>query len=104
MAAAALTPPLADLFVTNLRLLDLDKRPDWPDIDPKTFSSKDVLGQNQKARIRCCEWALYRLFEIWDPEDTKDVRFTRHFATTFMLTRCCRSYSHSSLRSSPFNP
>ena len=68
----SIRPSLAELFVTNLRLLDLDTRSDWPNISSKTFS-KDVLGQNQKNRIRCSEWALYRLFELWDPEETRDV-------------------------------
>jgi hypothetical protein len=63
----------AEIFVTNLRLLDLDQRPDWPAIEPRTFSTKDAQ-QNQKHRIRCVEWALYRLFEIWDPEEARDVR------------------------------
>jgi hypothetical protein len=68
----ALTPNPADLFVSNLRLLDFDRRPDWPAIDPRAFSAKDAQ-QNQKHRIRCVEWALYRLFEIWEPEETRDV-------------------------------
>ncbi|KAI9754354.1 MAG: hypothetical protein M4579_004752 [Chaenotheca gracillima] len=59
-----------DLFLRNLRLLDLDKREDWPNITAITFSTKDVQ-QNQRNRIRSVEWALYRLFELWDPEDTR---------------------------------
>lgn len=59
------------IFVSNLRLLDLDRRADWPDITVKTFDSKDAL-QNQKKRISCIEWALFRLYEIHDPETTKD--------------------------------
>ena len=74
MTTQTFTPSLAELFVTNLRLLDIDTRSDWPNITPKTFSSKDLLGNNQKARIRCSEWALYRLFEIWDPDETSYVR------------------------------
>ena len=35
--------------------------------------SKNTL-QNEKIRIQCVEWAFYRLFEIWDPGETKDVR------------------------------
>jgi hypothetical protein len=61
-----------DLFATNLRLLSLDQLEDWPGITSKTFSTKDAQ-QNQKQRIRCTEWALFRLFEIWDPEDTRNV-------------------------------
>ena len=66
-------PSHISLFLTNLRLLDLDLRDDWPDITAVTFSIKDAQ-QNQKKRIQCVEWALYRLFEIWDPEETKAVR------------------------------
>jgi hypothetical protein len=61
-----------DLFATNLRLLNLDQLEDWPGISNKTFFTKDAQ-QNQKQRIRCTEWALYRLFDIWDPEDTRNV-------------------------------
>lgn len=58
------------LFVTNLRLLDLDLRADWPGISVQTFSSKNA---DQKQRIGGVEWALFRLFEIWDPQDTRQV-------------------------------
>ncbi|KAJ2978343.1 hypothetical protein NUW58_g7527 [Xylaria curta] len=56
------------LFLTNSRLLDLDLEPDWPDITPTTFSSKDAVG-GQKKRIQCVEWALYQLFSLWDHDD-----------------------------------
>ena len=65
-------PTSVNLFVRNLRLLDLDLRDDWPDITALTFSTKDAQ-QNQKKRIQCVEWALYRLFAIWDPEETRNV-------------------------------
>ena len=61
------------LFLTNLRLLDLDKHHDWPSTLLQTLGGKDGQ-QNQKNRIRCVEWALYRLFELWDPEETRNVR------------------------------
>ncbi|KAF2098746.1 hypothetical protein NA57DRAFT_75984 [Rhizodiscina lignyota] len=64
-------PSNVALFLTNLRLLDFDIRPDWPSITNQTFSTRDA-GQNQKQQIRCVEWALYRLFEIWDPDETRD--------------------------------
>lgn len=64
-------PSLSQLFVANLRLLDLDQLPDWPSITPRSFSTRDGQ-QNQKQRIRCVEWALYRLFELWDQEETRD--------------------------------
>ena len=59
------------LFLTNLRLLDLDLHPDWPDINSLTFSAKDV-AQGQKKRIQSVEWALYHLFALWDPEETRN--------------------------------
>ncbi|KAL8817689.1 MAG: hypothetical protein Q9191_008097 [Dirinaria sp. TL-2023a] len=61
----------AQSFITNLKLLGLDTRDDWPSITVQVLSSKDVQ-QNQKHRIHCVEWALYRLFEIWNPEETKN--------------------------------
>ncbi len=63
------------VFLTNLHLLDLDRCNDWPAINSKSFKAKNTL-ENEKARIRCVEWALYRLFELWDLEKTKDVRTT----------------------------
>ena len=60
------------LFLTNLRLLDLDLEPDWPDIIPSTFSAKDAAG-GQKKRIQCVEWALYQLFSLWDHNDAESV-------------------------------
>lgn len=65
-------PTNITLFLTNLRLLDLDLRDDWPDITALTFSTKDSQ-QNQKKRIQCVEWALYQLFALWDPEETRNV-------------------------------
>lgn len=69
------------LFLTNIRLLDFDLRDDWPDITAVTFSTKDAQ-QNQKKRIQCVEWALYQLFAIWNPEETRDVR-CRPFIDTY---------------------
>lgn len=67
-------PSYVTLFITNLRLLDLDLRDDWPDITVVTFSTKDAQ-QNQKKRIQGVEWALFQLFAIWDPEETRNVYF-----------------------------
>jgi hypothetical protein len=58
------------LFVTNLRLLDFDQRSDWPGITAQTFSAKNA---DQRQRIGGTEWALFRLFEIWDPNETAQV-------------------------------
>ncbi|KAA8622302.1 HAUS6 N domain containing protein [Pyrenophora tritici-repentis] len=55
------------IFVTNLRLLDFDLRQDWPGITVQTFSGKNA---DQRQRIGGTEWALFRLFEIWDPNET----------------------------------
>lgn len=60
------------LFLTNLRLLDLDLEPDWPDITLATFSTKDAVG-GQKKRIQSVEWALYQLFTLWDYNETQNV-------------------------------
>ncbi|KAL2885253.1 hypothetical protein HOO65_080203 [Ceratocystis lukuohia] len=58
------------LFLANLRALDLDLRPDWPDISPLTFaSSASSLGQ--KKRVQSVEWALFYLFKLWDPEECR---------------------------------
>lgn len=65
-------PTNITLFLTNLRFLDLDLRDDWPDITALTFSTKDSQ-QNQKKRIQCVEWALFQLFALWDPEETRNV-------------------------------
>ncbi|KAF8861022.1 hypothetical protein BDZ45DRAFT_618835 [Acephala macrosclerotiorum] len=64
-------PSNVTLFLTNLRLLDLDLRNDWPNITVLTFSTKDSQ-QNQKKRIQCVEWALFQLFALWDPELARD--------------------------------
>jgi hypothetical protein len=63
------------LFLTNLRLLDLDLYDDWPGITAATFSPK-AEQQNLKRRIHCVEWALYRLFEIWDADEAREVSST----------------------------
>ncbi|TIA28175.1 hypothetical protein D6C76_04077 [Aureobasidium pullulans] len=67
----SISPSNISLFVSNLKLLNLDQRQDWPDITVRTFDTKDAL-QNQKKRVACVEWSLYRLFEIWDRETTRD--------------------------------
>jgi hypothetical protein len=57
---------LSSLF-TNLRLLDLDTLPDWPDVRFDTFTGPGVQGQ--KRRVQTVEWILVRLFELWDGEE-----------------------------------
>ncbi|AEO66561.1 uncharacterized protein THITE_2114710 [Thermothielavioides terrestris NRRL 8126] len=68
--ASPTAPSNISLFLTNLRLLDLDLRPDWPDINAHTFSAKDA-AQGQKKRIQSVEWALYHLFALLDPDEAR---------------------------------
>ncbi|KAJ6445017.1 cell wall galactomannoprotein Mp2/allergen F17-like protein [Purpureocillium lavendulum] len=63
-------PSPVAVFLTNLRLLDLDLLPDWPGISAETFATTGASVQGQKRRIHCVEWALFRLFSLWDPEET----------------------------------
>lgn len=65
--------PSVSLFLTNLHLLDLDLLPDWPDVNAQTFTGKDA-AQGHKKRIQSVEWALYRLFVLWDPDEARNVR------------------------------
>lgn len=67
-------PSALSLFLTNLHLLDLDKLPDWPGICVETFVTGGSSAQGQKKRVHCVEWALFQLFALWDPEETKKVR------------------------------
>lgn len=56
-------------FVHTLHLLDLDQLEDWPNVSLSTFGPKS----NLQHRLRCVEWALYRLFELYDVRTTRDV-------------------------------
>lgn len=56
-------------FVHTLHLLDLDQREDWPEVSLQTFGPKS----NLQHRLRCIEWSLYRLFELYDVKGTRDV-------------------------------
>lgn len=56
-------------FVRSLHLLDLDQLPDWPEVTIQTFGAKASL----QHRIRCVEWSLYHLFELYDAKSTRDV-------------------------------
>src|ERR1700722_10726007 len=96
-------PSNVTLFITNLRLLDLDLRPDWPSITTQTFSTQNAQ-QNQKNRIRSIEWALFRLFELWDVEETRDVRYKLRLMLTQTDVVLCRNSSLSFHLSNPFNP
>lgn len=72
---ALLAPSYSSMLLTSLKLLDLDLLPDWPSISVQTLSAKET-SQNQKQRISSVEWVLYRLFEIWDPQEAREVRLT----------------------------
>ena len=65
------TTTAASAFITNLRLLNLDLLEDWPEITSGIFAAK-TARENQKQRIRCVEWAFYRLFEKWNPKETRN--------------------------------
>ena len=65
-------PSPISTFVRCLRLLDLDLLEDWPAISEDTFSTISAK-QNLQSRIKCVEWSLYRLFELWNPSETRDV-------------------------------
>lgn len=63
--------PSASNFLTNLRLLDLDLQEDWPNVTAELFAVRNARA-NQKQRIQCVEWALYHLFQLWSPKETKN--------------------------------
>ncbi|KAK3702259.1 hypothetical protein LTR37_014970 [Vermiconidia calcicola] len=58
---------VVSLFVTNLRLLNLDLLPDWPNITTSSFSNHDA-----RTRTKCTEYALYQVFRLYDPATTAD--------------------------------
>lgn len=60
-------------FLRCLRLLDLDTKEDWPGLVEEHFLTKHAQ-QNLQQRVKGVEWSLYRLFDLWDPEETKNVR------------------------------
>ncbi|KAF3356791.1 COPII coat assembly protein sec-16 [Verticillium dahliae VDG1] len=78
-ATPTITPNLS-IFLTNLRLLDFDSYPDWPAFDAQTFAI-------QKRRIQSVEWALFQLFALWDPEETRVATASRRVSLTHVLRR-----------------
>lgn len=66
-------PSDAALLVKNLRFLDLDLQADWPGIAASTFRVSKNAQVTQKDRLRCAEFVLYKLFELWDYPSTKFV-------------------------------
>jgi hypothetical protein len=87
------------IFVSNLRLLDLDLKDDWPGISVQTFSAKNA---DQRQRIGGTEWALFRLFEIWDPNETAQV-IGYSPSKVWVALMLCRNSNHSSRPSSLFS-
>ncbi|KAM3563776.1 hypothetical protein ARSEF4850_002164 [Beauveria asiatica] len=80
-AVKAAPSPSIPMLLTNMRLLDLDLREDWPAITPAALAG---TTQNHKRRVQAVEWALYRLFEIWDPKDTAS-KLKPHFPAVDQL-------------------
>ncbi|KAH9812175.1 HAUS augmin-like complex subunit 6 N-terminus [Teratosphaeria destructans] len=64
---SSLTSAVIALFHTNLRLLDLDLLPDWPDVHLTSFAAHDA-----RHRIRCVEFALFHLFRLYDAPTAAD--------------------------------
>ncbi|KAF2485223.1 HAUS augmin-like complex subunit 6 N-terminus-domain-containing protein [Neohortaea acidophila] len=60
-------PSVLDLFVTNLRFLNCDRLPGWPNITAASFGIHDA-----RTKIKCAEYALYQLFRIYDPHTTTE--------------------------------
>ncbi|POR32380.1 Uncharacterized protein TPAR_07419 [Tolypocladium paradoxum] len=89
------------VFLTNLRLLDLDLLPDWPGIAPETFATSGSGVQGQKRRVHCVEWALVRLFSLWDPEETANVG-ALHVLLGYMRESLANEVDSQKLR--PFFP
>lgn len=98
----AMPAETSNALLTNLRLLDFDKRPDWPSITPQIFSANDAQ-HTQKNRVRSVEWILYRLFGEWDPEETKNVSPTADGApsTTKNICPCTEAPTVLSSTSTP---
>ena len=59
-------------FVRCLHLLDLDLLEDWPAVTEQTFTAR-VSQQSLYARAKGVEWSIYRLFELYSPNETRDV-------------------------------
>ncbi|KIX02505.1 uncharacterized protein Z518_08446 [Rhinocladiella mackenziei CBS 650.93] len=75
-------------FIKTLHLLNLDLLPDFPRISESTFrtatSSKCAPSTSTpmiQNRVKSVEWALYRLFELYDLEETRS-KLSPHFPPT----------------------
>ena len=59
-------------FIRCLHLLDLDLLEDWPGITVQTLSTRSAT-QGLQQRVKAVEWSLFRLFELYDAQLTRDV-------------------------------
>lgn len=66
------------IFIRALHLLDLDRLPDCPNITESTLRVSAKTPSNLQQRVKGVEWALYRLYELYDPDDTR-TRLQPHF-------------------------
>jgi hypothetical protein len=66
-------PSAAALLVKILRFLELDLQPDWLNVTTNSFRVSKNAQVTQKDRLRCAEFVLYKLFELWDYASTKFV-------------------------------
>ena len=64
--------PAGELLLKNLRLLDFDEEFDWPQVTSKTFAATDSV-RNLTKRAYAAGWILYKLFELFEPKETKAV-------------------------------
>ncbi|GAB7362988.1 hypothetical protein MBLNU230_g3283t1 [Neophaeotheca triangularis] len=55
---------LVNLYLTDLRLLNLDLLPDWPHIVTSHFLPQ--TGHATRTRLTSTEWSLYQLFRLYD--------------------------------------
>ncbi|KAK3678309.1 hypothetical protein LTR78_001604 [Recurvomyces mirabilis] len=62
--------PIITLFLTNLRLLDLDLLPDYP--TPTPTAATFHPHSDARLRTRTTEFALYHLFRLYDPATTAE--------------------------------
>ncbi|KAK6383598.1 hypothetical protein LTS17_002890 [Exophiala oligosperma] len=70
------------IFIHTLHLLDLDLLPDFPptltESSLRHSSPKAAPPTNLQQRVKSVEWALYRLFETYDPVETRE-KLQPHF-------------------------
>ena len=70
------------IFIGCVHLLNLDTLDDWPSISEDTFSTK-TSNQSIQQRLKGVEWSLYRLFEIYNPQQTQNVGRPNNQSTVY---------------------